>query len=608
MGSPIFVRNAVDTFTDANTPTRPRPESAKLKVRSSGPVRYAWIFFSSPWPEGARIQNAVLRMYGGPASAATITLTAKLPTAKWGVNKIDHPGPTTSASPSAFQQRVAPAAGSEWEINVTALIQACSDGQDWFGFRIESNSATDYWLHSTQSSTSGMRPVLEVTWSDEPEKPSYFSPAGGRSTSLAKPFLRTNFTDVLGDITMNAIQVQVDALGDFTTGIDFDSGTFATNVPEYDLATSAYAGLADGGSMWWRPRVRDGSNVWSEWGDPVQVFRHTHGVLTITAPSAAQFFSPTPVVTWTFTGRTQKKYQVIVTPADESNNWLWDSGVKTGTETSVQIPFGVMVDANALYRVVVRVWDTIDREPIPGDPGYVQAVRNNIAFAYDSTVAEVTSFSASSDPLYPFEILQWNRVAGATDFIVQRSEDAGVTWEYVSMHDADDVFVSGTTYTVKDTTAASYTPYIWRVLALVGNVQSGDNPVASGEVRRLAPFLYRPDGTDAVVFMNPRRSRQSLDIQEVHTVLGDAPPVVVTQKLGGEAGTVSGEFADNILTGVTAKEMKKRFKAIRADSGMKMKLAIADETLTVVPFNMEIETRTSTSGIYYIASFDYVEV
>jgi hypothetical protein len=110
-----------------------------------------------------------------------------------------------------------------------------------------------------------------------------------------------------------------------------------------------------------------------------------------------------------------------------------------------------------------------------------------------------------------------------------------------------------------------------------------------------------------VVFLNPRRSRQYANIQELHEYIG-GPPVVVTQHLGMETGSVSGEFSDDIISGLTAKQMKNRFKRMREDAGQTMIVSIADEQFKAVPYNMQIDTITSASGISYMASFDWVRV
>jgi hypothetical protein len=387
----------------------------------------------------------------------------------------------------------------------------------------------------------------------------------------------------------------------------------ATGTASNTVATvneGPYSTMLTSTVQYWRCRLKDSAGVWSPWsnvsGGEDGFLVIAKNALTITSPSAGSpfFWSGSPTITWTFTG--QESYQVIIAKANNNEDWLWDSGKITSTDQTLTVPFGAIKDASATYTVIVRVWDTQPRENIPGDPAYVEASRN-VTFNYDSTVAEVTSLNMASDPLYPIAHLTWNRSTQPTAWQIQRSSDAGVTWQYVAEALGSDLFVSGTSYAYDDTTAASYESYTWRALAVVGNVQSGDNPTTNGEVRRLAPWLMRPDGTDAVVFLNPQRSRQYANIQELHEYIG-GPPVVVTQKLGMETGSVRGEFADDIITGVTAKMMKNRFNRIREDAGATMIVSIADEQFEAVPYNMQIDTLTHASGISYLASFDWVRV
>lgn len=612
----VTIKNVVDTYVNQAAPSKNYGTTARLGVSAaSGAAKYAFLFATRPWPNGAVIISAKLRLWSATALGTSATLTAQRVSAKWSVNKVTYSGAGTAMpgvlAGTAQQTKATSPVGTMWELDVTSLLQAVADGGVWFGFRIATSSTTSHSLHSTQATSGAFRPVLEVTWSMPPDMPDGHSPAGARYVSLAKPVLRTSFRDPDGENTMASIQVQIDAASDFSTGIDFDSGEVATTYPQLDLNATAYAGLADAALTWWRSRNKDSAGVWSPWSLPVQFGRMTKGTLTITAPSSGDptFKDGSPTISWTFTGRTQKAYQVIVAPANDPLGWVWDSGKVTSTATSVSVPFGKILDASLTYVVTVRIWDDINREETPNDPTFVEQQRTGVTFSYNSAVAEVTGLNVSSDPLYPIANLTWSRSTQPTHWQIQRSADSGVTWQYVSEHLGSDLFVSGTSYAGKDTTAAPYTPYQWRVLAVEASGQSGDNPVASGEIRRLAPFLMRQDGTDPVVFMNPRRQQRSLDHQEVHETLGNSMAFVVTQKLGGMSGHVEGTFDSNVISGLTSKEMKRRFKAMRKDAGVPMILSIVDEQKKVVPYNMQIETLSSAStGVYYFASFDYVEV
>jgi hypothetical protein len=370
----------------------------------------------------------------------------------------------------------------------------------------------------------------------------------------------------------------------------------------------AWTPTVAGAQPWWRSRSFDGAGLPSPWSLAVQYTHTAKGVLTITSPAAPAsnfLWEGSPTVSWTFTGTTQKAYQVAIALTSDPENWLWDSGKITSADTSVAIPFGIIKDASVSYRILVRIWDTVNREAIPNDPVYVEATRD-ATIAYDNAVATVTSLAAVSDAVWPIEHLTFIRATAPDYFQLQRSEDGGTTWYYVDEKLPSEITAGGTNYAWDDVGPAPYVAYVWRVVAVVAGKQSGTNPTVSGQVRRLAPFLMRKDGTDGVCFINPQRSRQFLDIQELHERM-DGAPVLVTQLLGGSAGHVSGRFVDNQPDGVTAKTMKQRFLRLRRDSGQKMKLAIADETLDVYAYNFKIDSVTDASGITYAAEFDWVE-
>ena len=53
----------------------------------------------------------------------------------------------------------------------------------------------------------------------------------------------------------------------------------------------------------------------------------------------------------------------------------WTTGKITSTVNEVTPPAGVISSPDSTYSVALRVWDTKQRESIPGDPAYVEVVR-----------------------------------------------------------------------------------------------------------------------------------------------------------------------------------------------------------------------------------------
>jgi hypothetical protein len=709
-------------------------------------------------------------MYSWEAWAGSVTLTAQRCSAKWSVNKLTYNEPATggvgvTGSTASVTVSGVPA-GTLCEIDVTSMMQTVASGAAWYGLRVSSNTTSDVTVHSAQSPTGAMRPVLVVTWSVPLDEPDGLRPAGSRVTSVATPFLAWNFSDDDGDAVLQAVQVQFgssQALLDAGTAT-FDTGTIPATEPNLDLSlfsnqftdpsfeaatpvgtwtvnnqatmawgttprtgsrslqltaiasptsqiiltspkfpiaagqpataiawfrtvtaavncqvrirwydatgatisdstitsatpvntttyttvqtvgqvapagTTQYAllwtttatpgagavfqiddvslfqgttngqftPLTSGASSWWRVRNQDGNGVWSVWSDSVNFLTLSKGVLTITAPGAS-ITEGSPTVTWTFTGRTQEAYQVAIAKSTDVNNWLWDSGKVTSTTQSIAIPFGVITDPSLTYIIIVRVWDDQDREGIPGDTPYVEAQTSALAVTYSAGVTNVTSTAFASDAVAPKGTLTFSRTSAPDYFQLQQSDDNGTTWYYIDEALPSDLTTGGTGYAWTITTAKMYVSHQWRVLSVVGGVQSQNPTPASGTITRLCPVLMRADGTDACFFMNPERDRQRLGIQGLHERLS-GPPVLVTQRLGGQSGHVKGRFIDGFPSGKTAAGMHDDFLDLEKDSGQTMRLAIANETLKVVAFNFEIDTLTDPGGITYAAEFDWIEV
>lgn len=609
MAEPVKVKNAIDAWVDQQT-TKGKPQTGRLQVRAGSPnQRFAWIYFNKPWSEDAIILSAKLRLWNGNDWNTSTTLSAHLAAGKWGVNRIQYNNtPGITGSP-ASQTKGTASAGTMWELDVKDILQVAVSNGNWYGFRISTNRTTVGWLHSADSSTGRFRPQLVVEWAELPDQPDDLSPAGGMMVDEQRPVLTYDFNDEMGDFTLGSHQLQFGVTQSALDGgtVTYDSGEVPTEVPEFDTALPAYsgwAGLSDGGSTWWRGRARDGvTGIWSPWADSVQFGRATKGVLTLTALTAIREGSP--VITWSLSGRTQEAYLVAIALADSPDDWIWSSGRITGTDTSQAIPFGVIKDATASYVVTVRVWDTVDRTGTPRSPVYTQIQSPVLPVAYDGATANISGLNMSSDTLLPIAHLTFTHAAGtATHFQLLRSDD-NASWEYVKEVEKDDALVSGSNYAIDDEAAPAYQQMYWKVVAVVGGKQS-NGQVASGQVRRLAPWLYRSDGTDAVYFLNPRRTRAFNDEQAVLTPMsGDA--VLITQRLGKKMGRVEGRFTGD-GTNISAHELLKRFLRLRRDSGQPMVVATANETIIARAYNFWYDIVTDSTGVTYDAAFDWVEV
>jgi hypothetical protein len=614
MGAPVTVKNATDTWVNSAKPSKNYGEGSRLQLKTG--AKSVLLYFNRPWTPGSTIMSAKLRVYNVAAWAGSVTLTVQRAGSAWSVNKANWNNKPAGSGPTATKNLTGAAAGTMWEMDVAPILQPIANGLAWYGLVLTTNNAADSAIHSAQSSSGALRPVLIVQWNDPPDAPDNLRPAGGRNAGKASPYVQYDFNDANGDTDLQSHQIQFGAstalLDAGTTTLDL--GEVATTVPEADLSDAVkyptWVALVSGTQKAWRVRTKDSAGIWSVYSDS-QLFGYlSKGVLTITSPAVAPnnfIWEGSPDVSWTFTGRTQRAYQVIIADAADPNTWLWDSGKITSTATSQTIPFRVIKDAGKSYIITVRIWDDQVREALPSDPVYVEGTIT-ATVAYDNTVTAVTALAAVSDAYLPVEHLTWTSAVAPDSFQLQRSSDGGATWEYRREFLPTDATLGGTSYGYDDNGATPYQAYQWRVMRIVAGKQSGNNLVVSGQVRKLAPFLMRKDSTDAVCFLNPKRNKGKMDIQEL--ILTQAgPPVLQTQRLGGEAGHIEGRFTDNdAMAGVTADMQAARFERLRKDSGIEVTVYYANQTFNAIAYNFQIDTITDTSGVSYLASFDWFEV
>lgn len=605
----VTLEKAVDAWTNQTNPANNNSATIRLQIQNAATAddKYAWLYFTLPFPLGSVITSATLGLWTAQANVGSFTVNAKLAAAKWILNQIswdDQPAVTADAAATSPSLAAGPT-NRLMTMDLTNFMNVVSQGQAWFGVRVASSSAELMRFYSAQAAEADFRPYLNIQWVEASEQPDNLRPGDGLAVSKQYSTYVYEYVDQNG-ADQNAQQfrffaTQADA--DAQTPIAFDTGTDATTISQYDSSvdSGSWAGLADNATVWYRCRARDVGNQWTPWSDPTSHTRRSKGVLTITTTSLR---SGSPQIAWTFTGRTQEQYRILIAKANKPGVYLWDSGWVVSTVTARNIPFGIVHD-DGTYRITVQILDTWARDAVPGDNPWVTAT-TDLAISYDAGTSGVSAFAFASDPLLPIGRFTWTRsVAPNGGFYLLQSLDGGATWKYVEEIDPADALVSGTSYAWRDNLSAPYKTNQWRLVAVVNNIQSNAS-VVSGTVRRLAPFLYRENGVDAVCFLNPQRSMGFSDLHGVHEPLA-GPSVVVTQRLGKRKGHVAGRFAPEGL-GVTAEVQLERFLRMRLAVGEPMYLAIANESYKVIAYNFTYDILTDGSGITYFAEFDWVEV
>lgn len=524
--------SSVSSWVDHDLPAKPHPFAKWIQVRAdtTSHGRRGFLYFNRPFEWGQSLTTLKLHLYSAGMAAGTRTLTGTLVAAPGfdkGISAVTWNNQPAVGTAVAVAQ-TATVDPTEWILDFTTAAQTLSDaGKGWFGFRLVIDNDATSKIYSSYALE--WRPWLEVAVNDAPEQPTLLVPDGG-VVSLLKTWVRCDFTDLAGDQTMSAIQVQLDALaGGFGTP-DFDSGTVLTDSPQLDLSTTAWAGLTAGSSIYWRARVRDGTNKWSPYSDPAQFTRQNKSTVTITNPPVSGLVTEfTPPITWTF-GGTQTGFRVIVERIANvtglPDTVVHDSEFISGTALSYTLPVGVLTEDGQSYRVRVRVHDQYDRENLPGDPPYVEATRTFTVTTGATT--PVSSLAAVGQTVYgeksPFVKLTWTRATMPDSYTIKRDGkvvDADI--------DPAELLVSGTNYAWTDYGARPNVSHTWKVQANVTGVNSTDVSVVTSVVDVPGVWLYDNDlenmilitGTDPGTWEMPENAAE-------HQVVNSNRPIRVT--------------------------------------------------------------------------------
>ncbi|MFE9497262.1 DNRLRE domain-containing protein [Streptomyces collinus] len=599
--TPVKVSNGTDTYVAQNHSSTKYAGSDMLEFTNiSGKVRYAYLSFARPFPKGVTILSAKLRMTQRFDEVGSTTVTLKKVTQAWTSTKMtwnNKPAVTTTDS-KALTKSTQPKY-TVWEFDVTSHMQAVSDGAAWYGWRFETNNSTYYrQFFSANASVSGrsVKPTLEIVYIEKPSKPTRLSPAGGRVTALSKPILRFDFTDSQGSTTMQAYQVQMNSTDTFTSP-SFDTGTVLADVPQLDLNDTAFAGLADGATIYWRVRVQDDSGLWSSWSDITSFTRRVKPTLTILNPPANEVDEPTPPIIWSLTGGTQTAWQVIV--KDSAGNWLHSSGKTTSTDVDYTIPAGVLKWYNLSYGLEVRVWDTYNRESTPGDTSWIAAAKT-FTYAYDPTTDPVTSLAATLQFPKPIVKLTWNRSTAPDSFVIRRdSEIIKAVLEPV------DALVSGTSYTFTDYTASPGQTHVYRVDAVVNGKTSSGSPSVSVKPESVGIWLMDPDEDVYVQILDVDEGSWSMGEEAaVFSPVGGTKSVRVTQALRGFEGSLSGRIMELPSSLGTVQEQEDDIWKLKSRPGRTYTLALSDISMKVVIGNVVVAPLPTRETIKKV-SFDF---
>ena len=578
--SKAIVRSGMDAFVLSAYPNANYAAATRLRLKSG--EAEAFLFFKSPVPRGSTVTSAKIRLWNSTAQSGSVTVSAQRVGASFKVRRLtwnNKPGVVGSAASVAVSS---PAVGDLFEIDVTTQVQTIADGGANYGWKITTSFTTLLRLFSLNAATT--KPVLVVEWTDQPDQPGMLRPYGGLAVSTDKPILRFSYSDPGGDDALDAVQVQIDAGNNFVSGIDFDSGWVTSTEPELDLSATAYGGLSDGSTTYWRVRVRDEAGGISDWSDVASFSRDDKGTLAITNPAApsSNFVDEfTPPISWTLTGETQKAYQVRIARATAPNTWIYDSGRVTSTSTTHTLPFrwhGHRVLRDDLsYIVNVRVWDTKDRVATPSIPVFQSASRT-FSVQYDGTPTVVTDFTATQPTEAPWVRLQWNRATMPDQWVIVRDGEV-----IDKVDTAADLLFTGTTYRYTDYTARPNVAHIYKVRA-VDIITGNRKMAATSPTSTITPtcpgfWLIDPDRPSLEVNLAGTDTGNIAYAEDsaLFAPIGATSPTRIVSSLRGLEGTITGPIETTIVH--TWDVHKANLLALKATPSQTYRLAFGDENI-----------------------------
>ena len=592
---------AADTYID---PTAPSTNFGSVSRLWMGRSTQTLMMFALPFPRGAIITRArlcVFNVHNLPSGTRTITVQRVAGSWSNGTITWNRRGEAPTIGTPVTYTTTTTRAGSLWDIDVQPLMQAVSDrlnGGVWQGIRLTLDGTLAIAFHSANSTTVALRPYLEVEWSDQPATPIQLHPAGGRWVSDPTPVLACDYVDYGGSVRCAGMQAKIfttEAAARTNGGEEWDSGEALVDDPQLDTGALGYPGVPSGEVRWWRCRVRDGAGLWSDWSAPASFGFAPLPQVTITTPTAATIEDVSPVVMWTAPNQTA--YRVML--QDGSGRTLHDTGRLTSTQQAITAAKVISTNGQQLA-IVVQVWDSAQREQLPGAPACGEAVWRG-AYQFGGSITAPTALTVAQADTSPPVTLTWTVDNVPDAFVILRDDTV------VARLNPIDCQVSGTTFTWVDPQVSAGRMHTWGVQSIV-NGWSSQPRTASMSIDATGVWVIDPTGVVGPVRIKGVDGiEHGLTEQSTwHRPIG-APPVLITQSLGGNEGSIDGRLDASAIPGVTGRDLRDRMLATRSRPGVERVLFLGDLSLRVTLSNISVSVRDDPQRDRFGVKFTWVE-
>lgn len=477
-------------------------------------------------PKGSIITSAKLYVTQNEAWTGSNTIAIRRNLTSWPATVTWNKRPSVVATATDSVAKTNSAAFTLWEFDVTDDVQgwyARTIKYNW-GWTLRTNSSTSHRVRGRKATT--RHPYVIISYEPPAKVPSHLSPQGG-AVSVSKPVLTFDTSD-----NTESIQVQIDAAADGASP-DFDSGEVASTGGYLALTGTAYAGLADGSTTYWRARAKSAAG-WSAWSSWVDFSREDLDAVTLTAPTATPADS-TPPFAWTF-GGTQTSWQADILLGTKV---IRSSGRQSGTDNDWTAEpldgayFGKLLTAR------VRVFDDVTRIATPGVHTYSEDTVDYTA-TFTGTVDPMDTLVATQPvPASPGILLSGTRAAGIPDEVAVFHDD-----ELVARLDGADVFTTSTDFEFTDWWGRMGREVVITVVAIVDGEFADGSPTDTIRPRCAGLWLVEPiSGTAIVLWGTDQGSTEATDLAaESVTIDGK----VVRRRLANtpRVGAQTGDIVD----------------------------------------------------------------
>lgn len=443
-------------------------------------------------------------------------------------------------------------AGDIVTVDVTTLVSGLVAAGASNGVQI-TTSDTDDVVSIDQTQT-----ALSVDWTVGGDKASGLAPYG--VVGVSKPTLSGFPKDT------QKVRVSIDtSLGDWQSP-DWQSGTIDVDAPELDLSTTDYPGAGIAKEYWITSWLGQ-SGGWSEYSDPIWFQFVALPTLLITGPNDAYPYvtDPSPTITWSVTGGTQKKARVFVSRVDGGDrDIIYDTGQMVTTAQQWTIPAKdslgrpIFKDRNQ-YRVWVRVWDDKDRVAVPGAQVYAQDAQV-FTFVETQAVQPVDWTTADQVSTSPQVEIEWGRLAGVPDHWMIWRDDTVL--DVVDPSDVDDPDIDGWRYV--DWAPQPFVEHTYYIEPVVNGNTGPAGPKAAVTVDVKGYWIQNRDLDVSVLLWDVDWQPTATDQASSARPVGQRNTVRRTSSLGYLESALSGTIRNDPTTGRAAISFETDMHQIKA--------------------------------------------